>query len=81
MKSKDNLICPICKDDKKNLDDRYCNIHLKAKETLHKGYESWLKAYSILSWDDYLKQLLDLGDHVGDLIRDVVEYEFYFKEN
>jgi hypothetical protein len=75
------MVCPICKNDKRSSDERYCKKHLKAKEELQKGYESWLKAYSILSWEDYLKQLLDLGDYVGSLIRDVVEYEFYFKES
>ncbi len=81
MKPKKTTLCPICKVDKKNLNDRYCKFHLQAKDRLQQGYESWLKAYSILSWEDYLKQLLDLGDQVGDLIRDVIEYEFYFKEN
>ncbi|MCG3220363.1 MAG: hypothetical protein H7641_03195 [Candidatus Heimdallarchaeota archaeon] len=81
MKPKNNSLCPICKVDKKSPNDKYCKNHLQAKAGLQKGYESWLKAYSILSWEDYLKQLLDLGDQVGNLIRDVVEYEFYFKEN
>jgi hypothetical protein len=81
MKPENNTLCPICKTDKKNPTDTYCKFHLQAKDRLQLGYESWLKAYSILSWEDYLKQLLDLGDQVGDLIRDVIEYEFYFKAN
>ena len=81
MNPKNNTLCPICKADKKSLNDKYCKYHLQAKDRLQQGYESWLKAYSILAWEDYLKQLLDLGDQVGDLIRDVIEYEFYFKEN
>jgi hypothetical protein len=79
MNSKNELLCPICKVEKKNTNDKYCNNHLQAKEGLQNGYESWLKAYGILSWENYLKQLLDLGDLVGNLVRDVVEYEFYFK--
>ncbi|NHK33085.1 MAG: hypothetical protein FK730_17180 [Asgard group archaeon] len=81
MTTKKNALCPICKADKKTQNDKYCKIHLQAKDTLQRGYESWLKAYGILPWDDYLKQLLNLGDLVGDLIRDVIEYEFYFKES
>ena len=81
MKSKNISLCPICKTDKKNSNDKYCTNHLQARDKLQSGYETWLKAYSILSWEDYLKQLLDLGDQVGSLIRDVVEHEFYFKDD
>ncbi|MHA2357150.1 MAG: hypothetical protein ACXABK_00065 [Candidatus Heimdallarchaeaceae archaeon] len=76
----DGMLCPICKITKDDRSDIYCNSHVKAKQHLQKGYESWLKAYSLLAWEDFLKQLLDLGDLVGALIRDVVEFEFYFKQ-
>ncbi|MFW9851695.1 MAG: hypothetical protein ACFFDS_02000 [Candidatus Thorarchaeota archaeon] len=82
MKSRNNnLKCPICKRDKKLPQQKYCVTHNEAKEKLQNGYESWLKAYNILSWEDYLQQLLSLEGGVGNLIRDVVEYELYFKQN
>lgn len=81
MKSKNNnLKCPICRRDKEVAKQKYCSTHSKAKEKIQNGYESWLKAYNILSWDDYLQQLLSLEGKVGNLIRDVVEYELYFKQ-
>ena len=81
MNSKNsNLKCPICKRDKELFQQKYCAIHNEAKEKLQKGYESWLKAYNVLSWDDYLQQLLSLEGEVGNLIRDVAEYELYFKQ-
>ncbi len=80
MKSKNNnLKCPICKRDKEIVHQKYCSTHNEAKEKLQNGYESWLKAYNILSWDDFLQQLLSLEGEVGSLIRDVAEYELYFK--
>ncbi len=82
MKSRNNhLKCPICKRDKELAQMKYCATHNEAKEKLQKGYESWLKAYNILSWDDYLQQLLSLEGEVGNLIRDVAEYELYFKQD
>jgi len=76
----ENMRCPICKINKDNQSDMYCNRHVLAKGELQNGYESWLKAYNSLAWEDYLKQLLELEDLVGILIRDVVEFEFYFKQ-
>ena len=72
-------ICPICKKTKENSVDKYCKNHNIAKGLLKQGYESWLNAYGSISWDDYLKNLLELEGLVGDYIKEIVEYEFYFK--
>jgi len=82
MKTKNNTLkCPICKSKKEFTHSKYCLNHNEAKEKLQKGYESWLKAYNVLSWDDYLQQLLSLEGKVGRLIRDVAEYELYFRQD
>ena len=75
----DNQLCPICKAKKQATREKYCNNHNSAKIKLQRGYESWLKAYGVLSWDDFLQKLLNLTDIVGTLIKDVAEYEMYFK--
>ena len=72
-------LCPICRTKKNDASEKYCNNHNTAKMKLQSGYESWLKAYGVLSWDDFLQRLLNLTDIVGALIKDVVEYELYFK--
>ena len=74
-----NQLCPICRIKKQTISEKYCNSHLKAKVELQNGYESWLKAYGVLSWDDFLQRLLNLTDIIGTLIKDVAEYEMYFK--
>ena len=74
-----NQLCPICRTKKQTASEKYCNSHKKAKIELQSGYESWLKAYGVLSWDDFLQKLLNLTDIVGTLIKDVAEYEMYFK--
>ena len=76
---KTTTICPICKKSKENSKDSYCKNHNSAKKQLKKGYESWLKAYGSLSWDEFLKQLLKLESLVGAFVKEIVEYEFYFK--
>ena len=73
-------MCPICKRSKENSQDKYCKNHNKAKEILKQGYESWLKAYGTISWDKFLKKLLDLEGLVGSFIKEIVEYEFYFHQ-
>ena len=70
--------CPICNDKKENHKEKYCKTHNKAKSKLKKGYESWLKAYGVLSWNDYLQKLLDEDLTTGKLLKDIIEYEIYF---
>ncbi len=74
-----NQLCPICRTKKQAASEKYCSNHKTAKNKLQRGYESWLKAYGVLSWDDFLQKLLNLTDIVGTLIKDVAEYEMYFK--
>ncbi|MHA1400778.1 MAG: hypothetical protein ACTSQE_10570 [Candidatus Heimdallarchaeaceae archaeon] len=76
--SQKKKICPICKKNK-TTEYPYCNEHMQAKQALKMGYEHWLKAYGVLSWEDYLKRLLELGDQVGKDVQAVAEYERFFK--
>ena len=71
--------CPICKKTKEDSKEKYCKNHNSAKTLLKQGYETWLKAYGLLSWDEFLKKLMSIDLLVGDFIKEIVEYEFYFK--
>jgi len=69
--------CPICKAEKET-NNMFCDKHNQAYLELKKGYELWLAAYGILSWDEYLKKLSAI-DEIGKFISEVVEYELFFK--
>ncbi|MBY9000306.1 MAG: hypothetical protein KGD64_05290 [Candidatus Heimdallarchaeota archaeon] len=71
--------CKICQNKVEKSSDKFCSNHKLAKTKLQNGYELWLKAYDTLSYDDFLQQLLGLGDLVGILIKDVAEFELYFQ--
>ncbi|UJG42719.1 MAG: hypothetical protein K9W46_10040 [Candidatus Heimdallarchaeum endolithica] len=71
--------CPICKKEKSGK-DTFCEIHEKAKKSLLEGYELWLRAYGILSWEAYLKELSILDESVGKTVKEVIDYERFFKK-
>ncbi len=71
--------CPICRKNKENSQTKYCKNHNTAKKMIKQGYELWLKAYGLISWDEFLKRLMDLEGLIGDYIKEIVEYEFYFQ--
>ncbi len=75
-----NTKCKICQDKIDKSSDKFCSNHKLAKTKLQNGYELWLKAYDSLPYDDFLQQLLDLGDLVGSLVKDIAEFELYFQE-
>ncbi len=72
--------CKICQDKTDKSSGEFCSNHKLAKTKLQNGYELWLKAYDSLPYDDFLRQLLDLGDLVGALVKDITEFELYFQE-
>jgi hypothetical protein len=54
---------------------KYCDAHLIAKNNLEERYKDWVTAYGKLSWEAYLKQLIeDEGIPVGDWAREVAKY-------
>ncbi|MHA1868854.1 MAG: hypothetical protein ACTSXD_12500 [Candidatus Heimdallarchaeaceae archaeon] len=71
--------CPICKKEKSGK-DTLCEIHEKAKKSLLEGYELWLRAYGTLSWEAYLKELSILDESVGKTVKEVIDYERFFKK-
>lgn len=75
-----NTKCKICQDEIDKSSGKFCSNHKLAKTKLQNGYELWLKAYGSLPYDDFLQQLLDLGDLVGTLVKDISEFELYFQE-
>ncbi len=75
-----NTKCKICQDKIDKSSSKFCSNHKHAKTKLQNGYELWLKAYDSLPYDDFLQQLLDLGDLVGSLVKDIAEFELYFQE-
>ena len=76
MDSKNSTLCPICNNPKKSR-NKYCSKHLEAKKHLSIAYEKWLHAFGILSWEDFLKQIIKLKE-TGKLIKEVAEHELYF---
>ena len=74
-----NTKCKICQDKLDESSSKFCSNHKLAKAKLQNGYELWLKAYDALPYDDFLQQLLDLGDFVGSLVKDIAEFELYFQ--
>jgi hypothetical protein len=72
--------CKICQNEIDKSSDKFCSNHKLAKTKLQNGYELWLKAYDSLPYDNFLQQLLDLGDLVGTLVKDLAEFELYFQE-
>ncbi len=80
MKLKNSNICPICKS-RKDPTLPYCNIHMEAKNKLKIAYEKWLYAYGVLSWDEFIKEIMALDDNLGQEIRKLVEYERFFKRD
>ncbi|MHA1222196.1 MAG: hypothetical protein ACTSSG_03865 [Candidatus Heimdallarchaeaceae archaeon] len=80
MNKNKSLYCPICRMEKKSSNKKYCDNHEEAQIAIQKGYELWLRAYGILSWEDYLQNLLRPELITGEFIKDVAEYELYFKK-
>ncbi|MHA1686779.1 MAG: hypothetical protein ACTSYD_10310 [Candidatus Heimdallarchaeaceae archaeon] len=78
MFNKNSTSCPICHNPKKRR-NKYCNEHSKARQHLSIAYEKWLYAFGILSWEDFLNQIVKLKE-TGKLIKEVAEYELYFSE-
>jgi len=37
----------------------FCAYHAQAYEKLKRGYDEWGRAYGAISWEDYLRRLLE----------------------
>ncbi len=45
-----------------------------AYEKLKEGYNTWRSAYKDITWEDYLKRILELDD-TGKWVKDVIKYK------
>ena len=66
-------ICLICS---RATSDKYCEYHRKSFDILVLGYESWKGALEEISWQNYLRKLLELRE-TGSSIRDLIENELH----
>jgi hypothetical protein len=63
--------CLICS---RTTSGNYCEYHSRSFHKLVSGYESWKRALGEMSWEDYLRKLLELQE-TGSSIKDIIEKE------
>jgi hypothetical protein len=66
--------CVVCYREVVAKSKKFCIYHSQAYDGLKMQYDSWVKAYDGISWDDYLKKLLTL-DQTGSWVKDVINLE------
>jgi hypothetical protein len=64
------LRCAIC--NREAGENRYCELHTKAYESIVKKYELWKKALEV-SWKEYLSEILK-NPLTGEWAKEVAEY-------
>lgn len=62
--------CAICS--REAIENNYCELHLKAYESIVKKYEHWKKALEI-SWKEYLSEIAK-NPLTGEWAKEVAEY-------
>ncbi|MEM2994491.1 MAG: hypothetical protein QXI91_00530 [Candidatus Bathyarchaeia archaeon] len=62
--------CVIC--NREAIKDGYCELHIKAYESILKKYELWKKALEI-SWKEYLSEIVK-NPLTGEWAKEVAEY-------
>ncbi|MGD0637299.1 MAG: hypothetical protein ABSA72_04595 [Nitrososphaerales archaeon] len=65
--------CKLCRREAEE-DGDLCRYHSAARNALKKGHEVWDRAYSGLSWRDYLNRVKAL-DETGQWIKEVITLE------
>ena len=63
--------CLVCS---RTTSGKYCEYHSKSFDKFTSGYEFWKSALGEISWEDYLRKLLELQE-TGSSIRDIIEKE------
>ncbi len=54
---------------------QFCDAHLIAKKNLEESFKDWQKAYGKLTWEEYLKKLIDDYDiPVGEWAKETAAY-------
>jgi len=64
------LNCKICS--REASEDNYCELHMKAYESIVKKYEIWKRALEI-SWKEYLSEIVK-NPLTGEWAKEVAEY-------
>ena len=65
--------CLVCKSTIEKGD--FCDAHSIAKKNLEKRFKEWQKAYGTLTWEEYLKKLIDDTEiPVGEWAKEVAVY-------
>ena len=62
--------CVIC--DREAVEKEYCELHIKAYQSIVKKYETWKKALEI-SWKDYLSEIVK-NPFTGEWAKEVAEH-------
>lgn len=62
--------CKIC--GKKSISE-FCSYHELAYQNLQKKFEDWKKAIGDISWEEYLKRIIDLP-HAGEWVKELAKY-------
>lgn len=62
--------CKICS--REALEGGYCELHMKAHESIINKYELWKKALGI-SWKEYLSEIVK-NPFTGEWAKEVAEY-------
>jgi DNA topoisomerase I len=64
--------CILCV--RKAIEEKYCEYHYEALQSLRGHYEIWKSRYEEISWHDYLKRLKKIK-HTGKWVKEVAEEE------
>lgn len=64
--------CILCV--RKAIQEKYCEYHYEALQSLRVHYEIWKSRYGDISWDDYLNRLQKMKN-TGKWIKEVIEIE------
>ena len=64
--------CILCV--RKAIQEKYCEYHYQALQSLRSHYKIWKIGYGDISWDDYLHKLQKIK-YTGKWIKEVIEIE------
>jgi hypothetical protein len=67
-----NITCAICEKQKAS-DGQFCEYHNISHYNIEQNYEYWKEAYDELSWEAYLKILIDNSEN-GIWVKEVAKY-------
>jgi hypothetical protein len=67
-----NIACAICERGKES-DAKFCEYHNIAYHNIEQHYNYWKEAYDDLSWEAYLKLIIDNSED-GIWVKEVAKY-------